>query len=339
MLLDSSIFKAYDIRGTVPDQINGEMAYKIGYALAGFLKPKSIAVGRDMRLSSNELLESLTRGINDNGVDVIDLGLISTDGLYFAVGKFGFDGGVMITASHNPKQYNGFKVCRKNAEPLSGQEGLNQVRRFIEEGTEITKSPSRGIVVRKDISRDYAEHCLSFIDTSKINPFKIVIDAGNGMAGTTLPPVLEKLPIEVIRLYFELDGNFPNHPASPIEPENLADLNKKIAETNADFGVAFDGDADRMFLVDRFGGQVGGDMVTALVSRSLLSKYPGETILYNLICSHAVPELVERLGGKAIRTRVGHALIKPLMKKHNAIFGGNIRATFTSVTTGLPIPV
>lgn len=322
MLVDSSIFKAYDIRGTVPDQINGEMAYKIGYALAGFLKPKSIAVGRDMRLSSDELLESLTRGINDNGVDVIDLGLISTDGLYFAVGKFGFDGGVMITASHNPKQYNGFKVCRKNAEPLSGQEGLNQVRRFIEEGAEITKSPSRGIVVRKDISRDYAEHCLSFIDTSKIKRFKIVIDAGNGMAGTTLPPVLEKLPIEVTRLYFELDGSFPNHPASPIEPENLADLNKKIAETNADFGVAFDGDADRMFLVDRFGGQVGGDMVTALVSRSLLSKHPGETILYNLICSHAVPELVERLGGKAVRTRVGHALIKPLMKKHNAIFGG-----------------
>ncbi|TET95811.1 MAG: phosphomannomutase/phosphoglucomutase, partial [Candidatus Zixiibacteriota bacterium] len=235
MLVDSSIFKAYDIRGTVPDQINGEMAYKIGYALAGFLKPKSIAVGRDMRLSSDELLESLTRGINDNGVDVIDLGLISTDGLYFAVGKFGFDGGVMITASHNPKQYNGFKVCRKNAEPLSGQEGLNQVRRFIEEGAEITKSPSRGIVVRKDISRDYAEHCLSFIDTLKIKPFKIVIDAGNGMAGTTLPPVLEKLPIEVIRLYFELDGSFPNHPASPLEPENLTDLNKKIAETNADF--------------------------------------------------------------------------------------------------------
>jgi phosphomannomutase len=322
MLVDSSIFKAYDIRGTVPNQINAEIAYKIGYALSGFLKPKSIAVGRDMRLSSVELFEGLTRGINDNGVDVIDLGLISTDSLYFAVGKLGLDGGVMITASHNPKQYNGFKVCRKNAEPLSGQEGLNQVRRFIENGAEIIKSPSRGIVVRKDISQNYAEHCLSFIDPSQIKPFKIVIDAGNGMAGATLPPVLEKLPIEVIRLYFELDGSFPNHPASPIEPENLVDLNKKIAETNADFGVAFDGDADRMFLVDRLGKQIGGDMVTALVSRSLLSKHPGETILYNLICSHAVPELVERLGGKAIRTRVGHALIKPLMKKHNAIFGG-----------------
>lgn len=322
MKFDSSIFKAYDIRGTVPDQLNGDIAYRLGYALAGFLKSRSIAVGRDMRLSSDELFEHLTRGINDNGVDVIDLGLISTDGLYFTVGKFGLDGGVMITASHNPKEYNGFKVCRKNAEPLSGQEGLNQVLQFIQDGAEIVKSPSRGIVIRKDISQDYAEHCLSLIDLSKIKPFKIVIDAGNGMAGSTLPPVLEKLPLEVIKLYFDLDGNFPNHPASPIEPENLADLVEKIAETDADFGVAFDGDADRMFLVDKFGGQVGGDMVTALVAQSLLSKHPGETILYNLICSHAVPELIEHLGGKAIRTRVGHALIKPLMKKHNAIFGG-----------------
>lgn len=322
MEFDSSIFKAYDIRGTVPDQLNGEIAYKIGYALAGYLKPTSIAVGYDMRLSSDELLENLARGINDYGVDVIDLGLISTDGLYFAVGKFGFDGGVMITASHNPKEYNGFKVCRKNAQPLSGQEGLNQILEFIQDGTEIVKSPARGIVVRKDISQDYVAHCLSFIDCSKIKPFKIVIDAGNGMAGSTLPPILDKLPVEIVKLYFDLDGTFPNHPASPLEPENLADLQKKIAETDADFGVAFDGDADRMFLVDKFGAQIGGDVVTALVAQSLLSKHPGETILYNLICSHAVPELIERLGGKAVRTRVGHAFFKPLMKKYSAIFGG-----------------
>jgi phosphomannomutase len=322
MKFDSSIFKAYDIRGTVPQQLNGDIAYAIGYAIADYLKPQSIAVGRDMRLSSDELFEHLARGINDHGVDVIDLGLISTDGLYFAVGKFGFDGGIMITASHNPKEYNGFKVCRRNAEPLSGQEGLNHVQKFLEDGAEIVKSPSRGIVVRKDISQDYADHCLSFIDTSKIKPFKIVIDAGNGMAGVTLPPILKRLPLEKIRLYFELDGSFPNHPPSPIELENLADVRAKIAETGADFGVAFDGDADRMFLVDKFGNQVGGDMVTALVAKSLLTKHPGETILYNLICSRAVPELIERMGGKAIRTKVGHALIKPLMKKHNAIFGG-----------------
>jgi len=322
MSFDPTIFKAYDIRGVYPDQIDAEVAYKIGYALAGVLKAKTIAVGYDMRLSSDELFEHLATGINDNGVDVVDIGRVSTDGLYFAVGKFGYDGGVMITASHNPKQYNGFKVCRKNAEPLSGQDGLNQVAKFIEDGVATPKSPSPGIIVRKDILSDYAAHCLSFINPALIRPYRIVIDAGNGMAGATVPPVLERLPIDVTPLFFELDGNFPNHPASPIELENLRDLQAKIAEIGADFGVAFDGDADRMFLVDRDGRQVGGDMVTALVSKSLLAKHPGETVLYNLICSHAVPELVERLGGEAIRTRVGHALIKPLMKKHNSIFGG-----------------
>jgi len=322
MAVDPSIFKAYDIRGTVPDQLNGDLAYRIGYALASVLKPRSIAVGRDMRVSSDLLFEHLARGINDYGADVIDLGLISTDALYFAVGKFGYDGGVMVTASHNPKEYNGFKVCRKEAVPLSGQEGLNQVLRFIQDGEEMPRSPSPGVVARKDILSEYADHCLSFIDISRVREFHVVIDAGNGIAGRTVPPVLDRLPIRTTRLYFELDGTFPNHPASPIELENLADLIRAIAETGADFGAAFDGDADRMFLVDRKGRQIGGDMVTAMVAKSLLKRHPGETILYNLICSRAVPELVERMGGTAVRTRVGHALIKPLMKKHNAIFGG-----------------
>ena len=322
MSVDPSIFKAYDIRGIYPDQLNADTAHKIGYALVNYLKPKVVAVGRDMRLSSDELFEALTGGINSGGADVVDLGRISTDGLYFAVGQFGYDGGVMITASHNPKQYNGFKVCRREAVPLSGQEGLYQIRKFIEDEDPMPKSPSPGNIVRKDITRDYADHCLSFIDSSKVKPFNIVIDAGNGMAGATLPPVLDRLPLNTTRLYFELDGSFPNHPASPIEVENLVDLQKQIETTGADFGVAFDGDADRMFLVDKDGAQLGGDMVTALVAKSLLAKHPGETILYNLICSKAVPELIERLGGRAVRTRVGHALIKPLMKKHNAIFGG-----------------
>lgn len=322
MAIDPSIFKAYDIRGIVPSQLNGEIAYRIGYALANVLTPKSIAIGRDMRISSNELFDYMARGINDHGVDVIDLGLVSTDALYFAVGKYGYDGGVMVTASHNPKEYNGFKVCRKNAEPLSGQEGLNQVLKFMQEGTEFAKSPSPGIMVRKSILEEYANHCLSFVDIAKVRPYHVVIDAGNGIAGRTLPPVLDRMPIKTTRLYFELDGTFPNHPASPIELENLRDLQAEIAQSGADFGAAFDGDADRMFLVDKFGNQVGGDLVTAMVAKSLLKKHPGETILYNLICSRAVPELVESLGGKAIRTRVGHALIKPLMKKHNAIFGG-----------------
>lgn len=321
MNFDSSIFKAYDIRGTYPDQLNADIAYAIGNALAVYLKPKSIAIGRDMRISSDEMFEALSRGIVDAGVDAVDLGRISTDALYFGVGKFDYDGGVMITASHNPKQYNGFKICRKQALPLSGKEGLDIIKELMEKG-ERMKSPSRGNIARMDILEEYARHCLSFIDVSKIKPFKVVVDAGNGMAGTTLPPVFEKLPIEVIPLYFEPDGSFPNHPASPIELENLVDLQKKIAEVGADFGAAFDGDADRMFLVDKNGRQVGGDMVTAMVADNLLNKYPGETILYNLICSKAVPELVEKKGGTAIRTRVGHAFIKPLMKKHNAIFGG-----------------
>lgn len=322
MIIDPTIFKAYDIRGTYPEQINSDIAFKIGAALASFLKPRTIAVGRDMRLSSDELFAGFSRGLEDSGVDVVDLGMVSTDGLYFAVGKFGYDGGVMITASHNPKQYNGFKICKKDVIPLSGLEGLNQMRILIEQGKHFHKAANHGVTVRKDISDGYTEHCLSFVDVSKIKPFKIVIDAGNGMAGVTLPPVLEKLPIDVTPLFFELDGSFPNHPASPIELENLVDLQKKIAEIKADFGVAFDGDADRMFLVDRHGQQLGGDMVTAMVAKSLLDKSPGETILYNLICSRAVPKLVEVMGGTAIRTKVGHALIKPLMKKHNAVFGG-----------------
>lgn len=322
MRIDSSIFKAYDIRGIYPNQVNADIAYKIGFALASFLKPKTIAIGRDMRLSSDELAEQLIHGISDYGSDVIDLGLCSTDGLYFAVGKFEYDGGVMITASHNPKEYNGFKICKKAAIPLSGQDGLNDILKAIQKDELNGKAPEKGKVVRKDISSDYAQHCLSFIDISKIKKFKIAIDTGNGMAGMTLPPVLDQLPLEIEKLFFELDGNFPNHPASPIELENLVDLQKKIAETKADFGVAFDGDADRMFLLDCSGNQIGGDMVTALVAKSLLKKNPKETILYNIICSNAVPELVTKMGGHPIRTKVGHALIKPLMKKHNAVFGG-----------------
>ncbi len=321
MDFERTIFKAYDIRGIFPEQLNPDIAYRIGNALADYLKPKTIAVGRDMRISSNELHDMLICGIIDAGVDVVDLGLVSTDGMYFAVGKFDYDGGVMVTASHNPKEYNGFKICRRGAMPLSGQEGLDKIEEALENDT-VIKSSERGNIARKVITEDYAAHCLSFIDRSIIKPFRVVMDAGNGMAGLTLPPVLEKLPIKYIPLYFELDGTFPNHPASPIELKNLVDLQKKIAEERADFGVAFDGDADRMFLVDKNGHQVGGDLATALVADNLLDKNPGETILYNIICSKAVPELIEKKGGKAIRTRVGHAYIKPLMKKYNAIFGG-----------------
>ncbi len=317
----STIFKAYDIRGVYPEQLNEQTAYLIGNALAVYLKPSQIAVGRDMRKSSYVLFDELTRGILDAGVDVIDLGLVSTDGLYFAVGKYGYEAGVMITASHNPKEYNGFKICKADAVPLSGSEGLNVVQDMVAE-TDPKVRPQRGTSARKDITDDYTENCFAFIDESKLKPFKIVFDAGNGMAGATLPPVLERLPIESVNLYFELDGDFPNHPASPIEPENVADLIAKVKEVNADFGVAFDGDADRMFLVDEKGAAIGGDMVTSMVAKSLLEKSSSETIIYNAICSRAVGELIEKLGGKAVRTPVGHALIKPTMRAENAIFGG-----------------
>ena len=321
MQIDPIIFGAYDIRGTVPDTFKPAYAYPIGLALSLYLKAETMAVGRDMRLSSDEIFEHLARGLNNGGTNVIDIGLTSTDALYFAGGKYQYDGGVMITASHNPREYNGLKICRKNAEPLSGDQDLRQMLDMIQQ-EKLPLAKNRGLTSRRDVLNEYISHCLSFIDITKIKPFKIVIDAGNGMAGLTLPPVLEKLPLEVTRLYFELDGNFPNHPASPLEPENLVDLQKAVAEEKADFGAAFDGDADRMFLVDKLGHQITGDMVIALVAKSLLQKHPGETILYNLICSKTVPEIIEKLGGKSIRTRVGHAFIKPLMKEHNAIFGG-----------------
>ena len=306
---------------TVPDQLNAEIAYRIGNSLAGYLKPTSIAVGRDMRSSSVEMYEALTSGIVDRGVDVVDLGMISTDALYFAVGKFGYDGGVMITASHNPGNYNGFKVCRREAVPLSGSEGLNVVAEDVA-ADKMEKAGNRGSIARKDISREFASHVLSFIDPTVIKPFSIAIDAGNGMAGLTLPPVFEKLPCKITPLYYEPDGSFPNHMPNPIEPENLVDLQKAIAAGGCDLGVAFDGDADRMFLLDRDGTPLGGDMVTALVADNILAHSPDETILYNLICSRAVPELIKRRGGTPVRTRVGHAIIKPLMKKYNAAFGG-----------------
>lgn len=321
MKFDRSIFKAYDIRGLVPDQLTPEIAYRIGNSLAGYLKPKSIAVGRDMRISSDDLFVGLSEGIIDRGVDVVDLGMVSTDALYFAVGKYGYDGGIMITASHNPGNYNGFKVCRREAVPLSGAEGLNVVADNLE-GGKVEKSPNQGSIARRDIADDFTEHVLSFIDPTAIKPFSIAIDAGNGMAGKILEPVFKRLPCRVTPLYYQPDGNFPNHEPNPIEAKNLIDLQRAMAESKCDLGAAFDGDADRMFLLDENGVSLGGDMVTALVADNILRESPNETILYNLICSRAVPDLVAKRGGQSIRTRVGHAIIKPLMKKHNAIFGG-----------------
>jgi phosphomannomutase len=325
--IDQTIFKAYDIRGIYPNQLNEEIAYKVGRALVEYLsygscgKPKNVAVGRDMRLSSPRLHERLCRGIVDGGCDVIDIGLVSTDCLYFAVGKFGYDAGVMITASHNPPEYNGFKMCKKEAVPLSGEAGIDQIKVLILKN-HFPPAEKSGKIEKRDVDSAYVQHLLSFVDKDKIKPFKIVIDAGNGMAGKIIPRLFSNLRCEVIPMFFELDGSFPHHLASPIEPENIAPLRERVLAEKADLGAAFDGDADRMFLVDEKAVPLGGDMVTALVAKSLLKKEKGATILYNLICSKAVPRIIESSGGKAIRTRVGHALIKPLMKKYNAVFGG-----------------
>ena len=320
-MITESIFKAYDIRGPVPDELDTQTAYEIGRALAATQKMKQVAVGRDVRTHSGDLFGALSRGLVEEGTNVIDVGLCSTDALYFAVGKFGFDGGVMITASHNPAQYNGFKMCGPRAVPLSNERELKVMREWIRAGVPAASGPA-GSMTTRDIRQAYADHVLTFVVPANIKPFRVVIDAGNGMAGAMLPPVLSKLPITVEPLFFELDGTFPNHQASPIEPENTETMRRVVQETGADLGCAFDGDADRMFLCDAKGRMLGGDMVVCLVAQKLLSRDPHQTILYNLICSRAVPELITRLGGTAVRTQVGHALIKPLMHEHNAVFGG-----------------
>ncbi len=319
--IDPAIFKAYDVRGIYGQDLNDEIAYRIGRAAALYLQVPEIAVGRDMRLSSPQLAAAIIQGITDQGVNAIDLGMTTTDELYFAVGKFNYAAGVMITASHNPGKYNGMKFCRAQAFPISLESGLADIRDLAIRG-EFPEPSNKGQVIQRDVTEEYISHALSFIDVSKIKPLKVVIDAGNGMAGLVMPRVFKHLPCTLIPLYFELDGNFPNHPASPIEPENMEDLQKKVRETGADLGAAFDGDADRMFPVDEHGDVVDGSMVTAIVSQSLLRKQPGSTILYNLIVSKSVPELVQKMGANAVRTRVGHSYIKAEMRRLNAIFGG-----------------
>ena len=319
--IDPDIFKSYDIRGVVPTQLNKEVARLIGMAFRTEITGTRVAVGRDMRSHSPEIAEALCQGLMESGCSVVDVGKVSTDALYFAVGHLGLDGGIMVTASHNPPEYNGFKMCRRDAEPLSGKDGINRIQELISLG-DLDEPVGGGTITKQDILPAFAEHVLSFIDQSRIRPFKLVIDAGNGMAGVTVPLVFKHLPCKVIPMYFDLDGSFPNHPANPIEPDNIKDLQERVLAEKADFGVAFDGDADRMFLIDEMGEPISGDIVTLLVAKSLLAKNPGATILYNIICSRAVSEGIVSAGGRAIRTPVGHALIKPLMKRENAIFGG-----------------
>ena len=317
----ADLFKAYDVRGVVPGEVNPDVAYRIGRALVAHLRPDAVAVGRDMRLSGPAITGALVDGIRDQGADVADLGLVSTDGLYFAVGRYGYPAGVMVTASHNPAEYNGLKICREEARALSLDTGLAEIRDLVL-ADDFPPADRRGAVQERDVLDAYADHLLSLVDVATIRPLKVAIDAGNGMAGLTVPRVFDRLPVEVVPLFFELDGSFPNHPANPIEPENIKDLQRTVLQETCDLGVAFDGDADRMFLVDERGQFVGGDMVTAMVAIKMLERAPGAAVVYNLICSRSVPETIARHGGRPIRSRVGHSYIKATMREEDAVYGG-----------------
>jgi phosphomannomutase len=322
-MIDESIFKAYDIRGVYPDSLNEDVARDIGRAFVAYLglSGSRVVVARDMRLSGEALNTAFIEGVTQSGADVLDLGLVSTDALYFAVGHLEEPGGAMITASHNPKEYNGFKLCREDAIALSGEHGISQIRDLITSGKLPEPAEYPGSVEESDIAEDYAKHCLSFINTEGLRRLNIVVDAGNGMAGKMLPPIFEKLPFDYVSMYFELAGSFPNHPPNPIEPENMKDLQERVVAEGADFGAAFDGDADRVFVVNEKGETISGDILAALVAKNVLEKEPGATILYSAVCSKALPELIESEGGRAIRTKAGHSIIKPQMREHNAAFG------------------
>jgi phosphomannomutase len=317
-----NIFKAYDIRGTVPDQLDAGMAYLIGRSAARFLGAREIVVGRDARSHSPELRDALARGIRDEGVDVIDLGLVATPMLYFAVDSLAAGAGIMITASHNPARYNGFKVCREHAIPVGEASGLRDIERGIDAVRDAPPVAERGGIREVDVRQGYVEHVLRV--GSGRPALKVAIDCGNGMAAAGLEPLLAELPLEVERLYFEPDGTFPNHEADPLKVENLADLRAAVRRVGADFGVAFDGDADRAVFVDETGEPIASDLMTAVLARYQLERHPGGLVLYDLRSSRAVAEEVERAGGRAEMCRVGHSFVKAQMRESGAIFAGEL---------------
>jgi phosphomannomutase len=322
-VLDPKVFKAYDVRGIYPAELDEEGAYAVGRAYVEQFEPRQIAVGRDMRLSAPAMAAALTRGAVDAGCDVLDLGLVGTEMVYFAVGEQDLDGGVAVTASHNPKEYTGMKIVRSGALPVGGESGLLEIRDRAVKG--FGDPTGAGSVRQVDIWPAYVDRVLSFVDVEAISPLKVVIDAANGMAGVMLPPVLERLQqVEAVRYYFEPDGSFPNHEPNPLLPENREFIIERTKAEGADFGVAFDGDADRCFFVDDEGEFVPGDFVTALLSESILAKDPGAKIIYDLRASWAVPETVEAAGGIPLINRVGHAYIKHRMREEGAVFGGEV---------------
>jgi phosphomannomutase len=326
-VLDPKVFKAYDVRGLYPTELDEDGAYRIARAYVEHFEPRKIAVGWDMRLSSPTMAASAIEGAADAGAEVRDLGVIGTEMLYFAVGDGGLDGGICVTASHNPREYTGMKIVRRGALPVGGDSGLPEIRRLAHE--EQRPPQRRGDVQQEDVWPRFVDKVLSFVDPEAIRPLRVVVDAANGMAGAMLPPVLERLPqLDVVRCNFELDGTFPNHEPNPLLPENREFIMRKAREESADLGVAYDGDADRCFFVDDTGEFVPGDFVAALLAESMLAKEPGAKVIYDVRASWAVPRAIEAAGGVALVNRVGHAFIKHRMRKEEALFAGEVSAHY-----------
>ncbi|HWE91592.1 MAG TPA: phosphomannomutase/phosphoglucomutase [Pseudonocardiaceae bacterium] len=323
----SGIVKAYDIRGVVGEQLDTALVRDFGAAFARLVGGAAVVVGHDMRDSSPGLAAAFAEGVTAQGLDVISIGLASTDMLYFASGSLNLPG-AMFTASHNPARYNGIKLCRAGASPVGEDSGLSQIRADVERGVPDATEVTPGTVSQRDLLGEYAAYLRNLVDLSGIRPLKVVVDAGNGMGGHTVPRVFDGLPVEIVPMYFELDGSFPNHEANPLDPRNIVDLRHKVTEVGADAGLAFDGDADRCFVVDERGQAVSPSAITALVAVRELVKEPGGTVIHNLITSKAVPEIVAEHGGKPVRTRVGHSFIKQTMAETGAIFGGEHSAHY-----------
>jgi phosphomannomutase len=323
MPIENSIFKAYDIRGIYPDQLNEEIAYKTGRALVDFLKAKTIVVARDMRESSPSLAKQFIQGAIEQGAKVIDLDLASTPMFYFAVAHLRADGGAVITASHNPSKYNGLKMTARLAQPIGKNSGMDEIReRVIDNAFE--SSPEKGAIEKYDIKNDYLKHAFGVIDKTEITPKKIAVDTANGMGAVFIKDLLEKTGCEVLPMYFELDGTFPNHEADPLKKENLKDLQEKVKKDHCDLGIAIDGDADRVFFVDEKAEIVPSDFVTALISQEIIKRFNGAKILYDLRSSRIIPEIVSGIGGEAIQCKVGHANIKKQMREEKAVFAGEL---------------
>ena len=322
--INPDVFKAYDVRGLYPQEVTEDLFRQLGRAFVAYLGPGRYAITRDMRLSSPSLAEAFIAGAVAQGGHIVDYGLAGTDMMYFAVAADGLDGGAQITASHNPKQYNGCKLVRKDAFPLSGESGIKEMKEMLLQGTLPPIEGTPGTRDTGEMLDRYVGHVMTFIDESVIKPFNVVLDAGSGVAGFIAPPMFDRLPCRTTRLCFEVDGTFPNHEANPLIEENRRDITEKVLAEKADIGIAWDGDADRCFFIDGSGEFIAGDFITALLAESFLMKHPGQTIIYDVRASYAVKDVVSRYGGRALMNRVGHAFIKRRMREEDAVFGGEV---------------